>query len=164
MKRILGIDFGMKRTGIAITDENNIIASGLTTVPTRELMDFLIRTVKEKNVGTLVLGEPKRLNMEDSHSSQNVRLFREALEKQFPALQIEMMDERFTSKMALESLIAGGVSKKKIELIEKNFINKMVLKYLFVGGVKKKKKKKKKLIEEVSEIFFLHSYMSTFYF
>ncbi|WP_299201401.1 Holliday junction resolvase RuvX [Brumimicrobium sp.] len=135
MKRILGIDFGMKRTGIAITDENNIIASGLTTVPTRELMDFLIRTVKEKNVGTLVLGEPKRLNMEDSHSSQNVRLFREALEKQFPALQIEMMDERFTSKMALESLIAGGVSKKK--------------------------RQQKELIDEVSATIILQSYMST---
>lgn len=135
MKRILGIDFGMKRTGIAITDENNIIASGLTTVPTRELMDFLIRTVKEKNVGILVLGEPKRLNMEDSHSSQNVRLFREALEKQFPALQIEMMDERFTSKMALESLIAGGVSKKK--------------------------RQQKELIDEVSATIILQSYMST---
>lgn len=135
MRRILGIDFGMKRTGIAITDENNIIASGLTTVPTRELMDFLIRTVKEKNVGTLVLGEPKRLNMEDSHSSQNVRLFREALEKQFPALQIEMMDERFTSKMALESLIAGGVSKKK--------------------------RQQKELIDEVSATIILQSYMST---
>src|SRR5690554_6080442 len=113
MKRILGIDFGMKRTGLAITDENNIIASGLTTVPTKVLMDFLIQTVKDKNVGTLVLGEPKRLNMEDAHSSQNVRLFREALEKQFPDLKIEMVDERFTSKMALDALIAGGVPKKK---------------------------------------------------
>ena len=135
MKRILGIDFGMKRTGIAITDENNIIASGLTTVPTKELMDFLILTVKQKNVGTLVLGEPKRLNMEDSHSSQNVRLFKEALEKQFPELQIAMMDERFTSKMAMQSLIAGGVSKKK--------------------------RQQKELIDEVSATIILQSYMST---
>lgn len=135
MKRILGIDFGMKRTGIAITDENNIIASGLTTVPTKDLMDFLIQTVKDKNVGTLVLGEPKRLNMEDSHSSQNVRLFKEALEKQFPGLEIVMMDERFTSKMALESLIAGGVSKKK--------------------------RQQKELIDEVSATIILQSYMST---
>ena len=135
MKRILGIDFGMKRTGIAITDENNIIASGLTTVPTKELMDFLILTVKQKNVGTLVLGEPKRLNMEDSHSSQNVRLFKEALEKQFPELQIAMMDERFTSKMAMQSLIAGGVSKKK--------------------------RQQKELIDEVSATIILQSYMSS---
>ncbi|HLW30362.1 MAG TPA: Holliday junction resolvase RuvX [Brumimicrobium sp.] len=135
MKRILGIDFGMKRTGIAITDENNIIASGLTTVLTKDLMSFLITTVKEKNVGTLVLGEPKRLNMEDSHSSQNVRLFKEALDKQFPELKIAMMDERFTSKMALESLIAGGVSKKK--------------------------RQQKELIDEVSATIILQSYMST---
>lgn len=133
MKRILAIDFGMKRTGIAITDENNIIASGLTTVPTKEVMDFLIETVKEKNVGTLVLGEPKRLNMEDSHSSQNVRLFKEALEKQFPAIKIVMMDERFTSKMAMQSLVDGGVSKKK--------------------------RKQKELIDEVSATIILQSYM-----
>ncbi|WP_107038852.1 Holliday junction resolvase RuvX [Brumimicrobium mesophilum] len=135
MKRILGIDFGMKRTGIAITDENNIIASGLTTVLTKEVMTFLTKTVKEKNVGTLVLGEPKRLNMEDSHSSQNVRLFKEALDKQFPDLNIVMMDERFTSKMAMQSLIAGGVSKKK--------------------------RQQKELIDEVSATIILQSYMSS---
>jgi putative Holliday junction resolvase len=135
MKRILGIDFGMKRTGLAITDENNIIASGLTTVQTKDLMRFLIQTVKDKNVGTLVLGEPKRLNMEDSHSSQNVRLFKEALGKQFPELEITMMDERFTSKMAMESLIAGGVSKKK--------------------------RQQKELIDEVSATIILQSYMAS---
>jgi putative Holliday junction resolvase len=135
MKRILGIDFGMKRTGIAITDENNIIASGLTTVQTKDLMTFLIQTVKDKNVGILVLGEPKRLNMEDSHSSQNVRLFKEAIEKEFPELKIEMMDERFTSKMAMQSLIAGGVSKKK--------------------------RQQKELIDEVSATIILQSYMSS---
>src|SRR5690554_1409060 len=135
MKRILGIDFGMKRTGIAITDENNIIASGLTTVLTKDLMSFLITTVKEKNVGTLVLGEPKRLNMEDSHSSQNVRLFKEALDKQFPMLKIVMIDERFTSKMAMQSLIDGGVSKKK--------------------------RRQKELIDEVSATIILQSYMAS---
>lgn len=135
MKRILAIDFGMKRTGLAITDENNIIASGLTTVPTREVMNFLIKTVNDKNVGTLVLGEPKRLNMEDSHSSQNVRLFKEALDKQFPMLKIVMMDERFTSKMAMQSLIDGGVSKKK--------------------------RRQKELIDEVSATIILQSYMAS---
>lgn len=135
MKRILAIDFGMKRTGIAITDENNIIASGLTTVFTKEVMTFLIKTVKDKNVGTLVLGEPKRLNMEDSHSSQNVRLFKEALDKQFPDLSIVMMDERFTSKMAMQSLIIGGVSKKK--------------------------RQQKELIDEVSATIILQSYMAS---
>lgn len=135
MKRILGIDFGMKRTGIAITDENNIIASGLTTVPTKDVMEFLILTVREKNIGTIVLGEPKRLNMEDSHSSENVRLFKIALEEQFPALTIASMDERFTSKMAMQSLVQGGVSKKK--------------------------RKQKELIDEVSATIILQSYMTS---
>lgn len=134
MKRLLGIDFGMKRTGIAITDENNIIASGLTTVDTQVLMGFLIKVVEEKNIGTIVLGEPKRLNMMDSHSSANVRLFREALEKQFKGIQIVMMDERFTSKMAMQSLVAGGVSKKK--------------------------RREKGLIDEVSATLILQSYMA----
>lgn len=133
-KRIVGIDFGLRRTGIAITDENNIIASGLTTVDSRELMDFLKKLVVDKNVGIIVLGEPKRMNMEDSHSSENVRLFKEALEKEIPAVKVEMMDERFTSKMAMQSLIAGGVSKKK--------------------------RREKGLIDEVSATIILQSYMS----
>lgn len=133
-KRLLGIDFGLKRTGIAVSDENNIIASGLTTVNTAELMDFLKKLVSEKNIGTLVLGEPKRLNMEDSHSSANVRLFKEALEKEFPSLQIVLMDERFTSKMAMQSLVMGGVSKKK--------------------------RQNKELIDEVSATIILQSYMA----
>lgn|SRR5690554_386738 len=134
-KRILGIDFGLKRTGIAITDDNNIIASGLTTVDSRELMEFLIKTVEEKNIGTIALGEPKRLNMEDSHSSENVRLFRQALEKQFPEVKIVMVDERFTSKIAMQSLISSGISKKK--------------------------RQNKALIDEVSATIILQSYMSS---
>lgn len=133
-KRFLGIDFGLKRTGLAITDENNIIASGLTTVNTPELMDFLKETVPSKNIGTIVLGEPKRLNMEDSHSSANVRLFKEALEKEFPDLQIVLMDERFTSKIAMQSLVLGGVSKKK--------------------------RQNKELIDEVSATLILQGYMA----
>tara|TARA_B100000508_G_scaffold118450_1_gene98643 strand:- start:158962 stop:159375 length:414 start_codon:yes stop_codon:yes gene_type:complete len=135
MKRILAIDFGLKRTGIAITDEMNIIASGLTTVASSELMDYLIDIVSKKDVGTIVLGEPKRLNMQDSHSSENVRLLKEALEKQFPTLKIDMMDERFTSKMAVQSLVDSGVSKKK--------------------------RRNKELIDEVSATIILQSYMSS---
>lgn len=133
-KRIVAIDFGLKRTGLAITDENNIIASGLTTVATKELMDYLIQLVTAKNVGTFVLGEPKRLNMEDSHSSENVRLFKSALEKQFPDLKIVMMDERFTSKMAKQSIIDSGI--------------------------KKNKRKNKELVDEVSATIILQSYMN----
>lgn len=133
-KRIVAIDFGLKRTGLAITDENNIIASGLTTVATKELMDYLIQLVTAKNVGTFVLGEPKRLNMEDSHSSENVRLFKSALEKEFPDLKIVMMDERFTSKMAKQSIIDSGI--------------------------KKNKRKNKELVDEVSATIILQSYMN----
>jgi putative Holliday junction resolvase len=132
-KRLLGIDFGLKRTGIAISDENNIIASGLTTVATKDLMDFLKKIIPEKNIGTIVLGEPKRLNLEDSHSTANVRLFKEALEKEFSTLKIVLIDERFTSKMAMQSMIMGGVSKKK--------------------------RQNKELIDEVSATIILQGYM-----
>lgn len=135
MNRILAIDFGLKRTGIAITDEMNIIASGLTTVASKDLMEFLKKTVVEKGVGTIVLGEPKRLNMQDSHSSENVRLLKEALDKEFPFLKIELMDERFTSKLAMQSLVDGGISKKK--------------------------RRNKELIDEVSATIILQSYMSS---
>jgi putative holliday junction resolvase len=133
MKRILSIDFGLKRSGIAITDELNIIASGLTTVDSRELMTFLQKTVSEKNVGTIVLGEPKRLNNQDSHITQNVRLLKQALEKEFPLCKIMLIDERFTSKMAFQSMIDGGLSKKK--------------------------RQDKGLIDEISATIILQSYM-----
>ena len=81
MGKILAIDFGLKRTGLAITDENKIIASGLTTVESKEMMNFLIELTKKEVIETIVLGEPKRLNNEDSHITANVRLLKEALEK-----------------------------------------------------------------------------------
>jgi putative Holliday junction resolvase len=133
MKRILALDFGLKRTGIAISDENNIIASGLTTVQSKELMDFLADIVPEKNIGTIVLGEPKQLNTQDTHSSANVRHLREALEKRFIDLEIVMLDERYTSKMAMQSLVDGGVSKKK--------------------------RRQKELVDEVSATIILQSFM-----
>ncbi len=113
MSKIIAIDFGLKRTGIAITDALNIIASPLTTVDSRTLMGFLKTLIPQEKVAVVVLGEPKRLNMEDAHISENVRLLREALEKEFPTCKIVMMDERFTSKMAFQSMIDGGVKKKK---------------------------------------------------
>jgi len=134
MSRILALDFGLKRTGIAITDELNIIATGLTTVDSRDLMAFLIQTVEQKDVQTIVLGEPKRLNTEDTHISENVRMLKKALEEQFVTLKIDMVDERFTSKMAAQSLIDGGISKKK--------------------------RKEKGLVDEVSATLILQSYMS----
>ncbi len=113
MNRILAIDFGLKRTGIAITDEANIIASPLTTVDSKDLMTFLKETVVKSKVGTILLGEPKRLNNEDSHITENVRMLKTVLEKEFPAQKIVLMDERFTSKMAFQSMIDSGMKKKQ---------------------------------------------------
>lgn len=112
MGRIIALDFGLKRTGIALTDELNIIASGLATVDSRELMPYLGKLVAEKKVETIVLGFPKRLNNEDAHVTQNVRLLKEALEKKFPLCKVVLLDERFTSKMAFKTMIDSGLKKK----------------------------------------------------
>jgi putative Holliday junction resolvase len=113
MGKIVAIDFGLKRTGLAMTDEMNIIASPLTTVESKNLISFLKTLTEKNNIDTLVLGEPKRLNNEDTHITENVRLLKTALEKQFPTLKIVMMDERFTSKMAFQSMIDSGMKKKQ---------------------------------------------------
>jgi len=113
MNRILAIDFGLKRAGIAITDEANIIASPLTTVDSKDLMLFLKETVVKSSVGTIVIGEPKRMNNEDSHITENVRMLKMVLEKEFPAQKIVLMDERFTSKMAFQSMIDSGMKEKQ---------------------------------------------------
>ncbi len=113
MGRIVALDFGLKRTGIAMTDELQIIASPLTTIESTELMDFLKDLTLKNKVDTIVLGEPKRMNNEDTHITQNVYLLKEALEKEFPLQKIELVDERFTSKMAMQSMIDGGLKKKQ---------------------------------------------------
>lgn len=123
MGKYLAIDFGLKRTGLALTDEMNIIASGLDTVDSVKLMDYLIVLVPKEKISRIVLGEPKRLNGEDSHITQNVYLLKEALEKQFPEVDVILMDERFTSKMAFQAMIDGGLKKKQRQ--EKGLIDKI---------------------------------------
>lgn len=113
MGKIIAIDFGLKRTGLAITDELQIIATGLETVESRNLMDYLITLFQKEKIDTIVLGEPKRLDGTDAHITQNVYLLKEALEKQFPGIPVILHDERFTSKMAVEAMIAGGMKKKQ---------------------------------------------------
>jgi putative holliday junction resolvase len=113
MGKIVALDFGLKRTGIAMTDDRKIIASGLATVDSRDLMKFLIELTQKENIETLVLGEPKRLNNEPSHITANVLLLKEALEKQFSGITVKLVDERFTSKMAFQSMIDGGLNKRK---------------------------------------------------
>lgn len=113
MARIIAIDFGMKRTGIAVTDELQLIASGLTTVDTKVVMDFLIDYIAKESVEAMVIGEPKRMNNEPSQVEENILHFRESVEKNFPTLRIIRQDERFTSKMAFQTMIDSGIGKKK---------------------------------------------------
>lgn len=113
MGRILAIDFGEKRTGIAVTDELKIIASGLTTVNTKELLPFLNDYTQKEQVELFVIGKPKQLNNTDSESEQFILPFLKSLEKAFPAIQIKREDERFTSKMAFQTMIDSGLNKKQ---------------------------------------------------
>ncbi|WP_405330883.1 Holliday junction resolvase RuvX [Leeuwenhoekiella sp. LLG6367-2.1] len=112
MARILALDYGTKRTGIAVTDELQLIASGLTTVDTQNLLSFLKEYLAKEQVELILLGEPKRMNNSASDVEVAISKFRENLEK-ITTVRIERVDERFTSKMAAQSLIAGGVKKKK---------------------------------------------------
>ena len=113
MSKAIGIDFGLKLTGISISDELGIIATPLKTVSSSDLMQFLKDTVLSENVETMVLGFPLGLNGADTDVTQNVRLLKLALEKQFPLLQIALFDERMTSKIAQRTLIQGASKKKR---------------------------------------------------
>ena len=123
MSKVISIDFGLKRTGLAISDESKMFAFGLETVDSKVLMERLIDLTESESVDTIVLGLPKRLNNEDAHITQNVLLLEEALKKQFPLLTIVLEDERFTSKMASAAMHTAGASKKQKR--EKGLIDKV---------------------------------------
>lgn len=123
MSKVISIDFGLKRTGLAISDESKMFAFGLETVDSKVLMERLIDLTQSESVDTIVLGLPKRLNNEDAHITQNVLLLEEALKKQFPLLTIVLEDERFTSKMASAAMHTAGASKKQKR--EKGLIDKV---------------------------------------
>jgi len=113
MARILAIDFGKKRTGIAVTDELQIIASGLTTVNTIDLLSFLKKyTIKEK-VELFLVGKPKQMNNTDSESEELIVPLLQQLKKLFPQIPVIRIDERFTSKIAFQTMIDGGMKKKQ---------------------------------------------------
>ena len=113
MSKAIGIDFGLKRTGISVSDDLGIIATPLKTVASLELMQFLKDFVPSENIETMVLGFPLGLNGADTDITQNVRLLRLALEKEFPLLQVTLFDERMTSKIAQKTLIQGASKKKR---------------------------------------------------
>lgn len=113
MARLLSIDYGKKRTGIAVTDEFQIIASGLTTVNTEELLVFLKNYLAQEKVEKIIIGDPKRMNNEPSEIVPLISAFIEKLVTAFPSMPIERMDERFTSKMAFQTMIDSGLKKKQ---------------------------------------------------
>ncbi len=115
MSKILAIDFGLKRTGLALSDELQMFAFGLKTIDSKLLMDELKTLVEKEKVTEIVIGEPKRLDASDSHITQNVRLLKEAVQKNFPGLLVSLLDERFTSKMASAAIAQSGLKKKDRE-------------------------------------------------
>ena len=135
MGRLLAIDYGKKRTGIAVSDPLQIIANGLTTVETSRLFDFLHEYMQKEEVSTIVVGLPKQMNNELSENIRRIEPFVNRLRKLYPNLQIEYFDERFTSKMAHQSMIDGGL--------------------------KKKDRQNKALIDEISATIILQGYMES---
>ena len=112
MARILCIDYGGKRTGIAVTDPLQIIATGLTTVDSNELISFLKKYFLQEEVELIIIGEPKNLDDSDTHATPLVKEAIKKLQKEFPQIPIKTVDERFTSKMAKQAMIEMGMKKK----------------------------------------------------
>jgi len=109
----MAIDFGLKRTGLAVTDPLQIIASGLTTVETPRLMAYLKDYFKKETVELVLVGEPKNWDDSDTHATPLVREFLVRLQKEFPGLPVLTVDERYTSKMASRAMIDMGLKKKQ---------------------------------------------------
>ncbi|WP_306567304.1 Holliday junction resolvase RuvX [Flavobacterium lindanitolerans] len=134
MPRILAIDYGLKRTGIAVTDEMQIIASGLTTIPSETAITFLKDYFAKEKVERVLIGEPKQMDYIPSESAKLIEAFVEKFKNNFPDLPFERVDERFTSKMAFQTMIDSGL--------------------------KKKQRQNKALIDEISATIMLQDYLS----
>ncbi|WP_179320593.1 Holliday junction resolvase RuvX [Winogradskyella helgolandensis] len=135
MGRILAIDYGTKRTGLAVTDEMQIIASGLTTVETKALLPFLKNYISTEKVEKIVVGLPKQMDNSASESEVYIQKFLVQLSKAIPEIPVDRVDERFTSKMAFQTMIDSGL--------------------------KKKQRKNKALVDEISATLILQSYLSS---
>ena len=133
MPKILAIDYGTKRVGLAVTDDLQIIASGLTTVHSSKLIEFLLEYCTKEDVECIVVGEPKTLQNKITDSTESIENFVRHLKKKFPSIKIDRIDERFTSKIAQQAILQSGVSKQK--------------------------RKNKELIDEVSAIIILQDYL-----
>ena len=111
--RILAFDYGTKRVGLAVTDPLQLIATALDTVHAKDVLAYVKQYVEREEVGTFVVGEPRQLDGTESESAQHVRGFVRTLRRTFPSIPVEMVDERFTSKMASASIAQSGMAKKK---------------------------------------------------
>jgi len=111
--RIIAIDYGRKRVGLAVTDPMKMIANGLTTVHPEEILTFLTDYTEKEEVETIVVGYPKQMDNQNSEAVQYIKPFLKKLRKQFPGITVEKEDERFTSKMAQQAMIDGGMKKKQ---------------------------------------------------
>ncbi len=112
MPRILSIDYGSKRTGLAVTDPLKIIATGLTGLHTKDLESFLTEYFKKEPVELVIIGHPTNWDNSDTHATPLVQAFINRFKKVFPNIPIEKVDERFTSKMALQSMVQSGMKRK----------------------------------------------------
>ncbi len=113
MPRILAIDYGQKRTGIAVTDELQIIAFGLTTIPSATTINFLKDYFSKEMVSKVLIGEPKQMNGNPSQSTEIIEAFVKKFKSFFPDMPVIRVDERFTSKMAFQTMIDSGLNKKQ---------------------------------------------------
>lgn len=113
MARILSIDYGRKRAGLAVTDPGQIIATRLTTIPTHTIWEYLSKYFQKEKVETVVVGYPLQMNNEASDSVRYINPFLKKFQVQFPEIKLEIFDERFTSKMAFQTMIDGGLKKQR---------------------------------------------------
>ncbi|MBE9469474.1 MAG: Holliday junction resolvase RuvX [Bacteroidetes bacterium] len=137
MGRVLSIDYGRKRVGIAITDPLKIIASGLETVHSKDIFTFLTRYLNTENVECFVVGYPLQMNGKPSESIEFIDPFIKKLKKTFPDIPVKLIDERFTSKIAFQTMIDGGLKKKKRQ--DKALIDKISATIILQSYLEQKK-------------------------
>lgn len=113
MARILAIDYGRKRVGLAVTDPAKIIATRLTTVPSNQIWDYIDEYFRKETVETVVVGYPRQLNNEASEAVRYINPFLRKFQQKYPEMRLELADERFTSKLAFQTMIDGGLKKEK---------------------------------------------------
>ena len=123
MSRVMAIDYGLKRTGLAVTDPLQIIATALDTVDSKEIWSYLKDYFDREEVDLVILGMPKNLDGNDTHGTQPVKAFKEEFQTKFPAIKVTLIDERFTSKIAFNTMLMDGSTKKNRR--EKGSIDKI---------------------------------------